>query len=218
MAPSPTDAPTPAPRPTFDALFADPRHYRADCRMLRTAVRRGWLNAAPQADRDRLLARFEQATCDRHAADPDGRDARAILAECSTLLELVGTNQRDTLRALRYCWAGGPGSRTTGRPRERWHVSDYPGRLDANALRRRAKAEGADLRTLHAIDVRPADAPDCSGERVALAVVADARYGWRVWLVCPRCGERRVHLYPTRAGVRCRGCAGVWYAPTGQRK
>lgn len=55
-------------------------------------------------------------------------------------------------------------------------------------------------------DVRAADKPDDPGERIALAVVTDARYGW---LVCPRCRSRRIHLYPTRSNVRCRRCAGI---------
>lgn len=201
-----------APRPKFDTLFADPRHYRGDCRLMRTAIRRGWLNDAPQADRDALVARFEQASAERRADDPDTMNFRATFAEAWAMIELERANQDPLLRALRYSWAGELTDRNTGRPRERWHVSDYPNRIDANELRRRAKADGTDLRTLHAIDVRPADKPDDPGERIALAVVADARYGWRVWLVCPRCKCRRGHLYPVRAGVRCRKCAGIAYA------
>lgn len=201
-----------APRPKFDTLFADPRHYRGDLRLMRTAIRRGWLNDAPQADRDALVARFEQASAERRADDPDTRNFRALLGECYAMIELARANQDLLRRALRYAWAGELADRNTGRPRERWHVSDYPNRIDANELRRRAKADGTDLRTLHAIDVRPADKPDDPGERIALAVVADARYGWRVWLVCPRCKCRRAHLYPVRAGVQCRKCAGIAYA------
>jgi hypothetical protein len=201
-----------APRPKFDTLFADPRHYRGDLRPMRTAIRRGWLNDAPQADRDALVARFEQASDERRADDPDTRNFRALLGECYAMIELDRANSAPIHRALRYAWAGELTDRNTGRPRERWHVSDYPNRIDANELRRRAKADGTDLRTLHAIDVRPADKPDDPGERIALAVVADARYGWRVWLVCPRCKCRRAHLYPARAGVRCRKCAGIAYA------
>ena len=201
-----------APRPKFDTLFADPRHYRGDCRLMRTAIRRGWLNDAPQADRDALVARFEQATTERHADDAEGQNFRATLAEIWTAIELERADQTPRLRALRYSWAGELTERNTGRPRERWHVSDYPNRIDANELRRRAKADGTDLRTLHAIDLRPASKPDDPGERIALAVVADARYGWRVWLVCPRCKRRRAHMYSVRAGALCRQCAGIAYA------
>ncbi len=200
-----------APRPKFDTLFADPKHYRGDCRLMRTAIRRGWLNDAPQADRDALVARFEQASAERRADDPSTINFRALLAECAVVIEMDRTNLEAAARALRYSWAGEPTGQSTGRPRERWYVSDRPDRIDANELRRSAKAEGADLRTLHAIDVRPADKPDDSGERIALAVVADARYGWRVWLVCPRCKYRRAHLYPVRSGVRCLKCAGIGY-------
>lgn len=198
--------------PNFESLFADPRHYRGDCRLVRTAIRRGWLDDLPQADRDALVARFEAVTAARHADDPDARNVRAIIAESLVAVELIRANAAPVMRALRYAWDGATTERTTGRPRERWHVSDYPNRIDANELRRRAKADGLDLSALRSIDVRPADRPDDPGERIALAVVADARYGWRVWLVCPRCKCRRAHLYPVRAGVRCRKCAGIAYA------
>lgn len=201
-----------APRPKFDTLFADPRHYRGDCRLMVTAIRRGWLKDAPQADRDALSARFNEAMRERWATEPAESKPRALFAEVAAMLAMDRDNTAPIHRALRYAWGGELTDRNTGRPRERWHVADYPNRIDANELRRRAKADGTDLRTLHAIDVRPADKPDDAGERIALAVVADARYGWRVWLVCPRCKCRRAHLYPVRAGVRCRKCAGIAYA------
>jgi hypothetical protein len=203
-----------APRPKFDTLFADPRHYRGDLRLMSTAIRRGWLNDAPQAERDALMVRFEQAKRERKAAGfvSDGQRIRTMFAEVSAAIEMERANREPAIRVLRYSWDGELTDHTTGRPRERWHVSDYPNRIDANELRRRAKADGTDLRTLHAIDVRPADKPDDPGERIALAVVADARYGWRVWLVCPRCECRRAHLYPVRAGMLCRKCAGIAYA------
>lgn len=198
--------------PKFDTLFADPRHYRADCRLVVTAIRRGWMAKAPQADRDALAKRFEQVTTERWATDPDSRNVRAFFAECAVLLAMDRDNTNLAIRALRYAWAREPTERSTGRPRERWHVSDYPNRIDANELRRRAKARGTDLQTLQAIDVRSADKPGDDGERVVLVVLPDPQYVWRVWLVCPRCKRRRVHLYPTRGGIRCRKCAGIAYS------
>lgn len=206
-----TNEHTHAPRPKFDTLFADPRHYRGDCRLLRTAVRRGWLNDAPQRDRDALVARFVQASDERREADADNRNVRALFAEVRAMMAMDRASMDPVWRALRYSWAGEFTDRTTGRPRERWHVADYPNRIDANELRRRAKADGTDLQTLRAIDLVPADKPDDAGERVALRVAPDARYGWRVWLVCPRCKERRTHLYTVRAGARCRKCVGIAY-------
>jgi hypothetical protein len=47
---------------------------------MRTAIRRGWLNDAPQADRDALVARFEQASAERRADDPDATNFRALFA------------------------------------------------------------------------------------------------------------------------------------------
>lgn len=211
------------PRPKFDTLFVDPRHFRGDCRLVRTAVRRGWLNDVPQADRDALGARFSRAMDERKAAGfaSPGQEARAILAWVAAGIGIEGENQRDLHRALRYVWAGDFTGRATGRPRERRYVTDYTGRIDANDLRRRALADGIDLGTLRSVTVTPTDAPDdagvCGGwgERVALAVSPDRRYGWRVWLVCPRCQRRRTHLYPVRAGIRCRACAGIAYRAGG---
>jgi len=196
-------------RPRFDALFADPRHYRGDCRLMRTAIRRGWLN---DADRDALVARFEKAMTERHAADADNRNVRALMAECAAMIELEQARLTGEVAALRWTFEGKtPGDSLAGRPRERWHVGDYPRRIDANAIRRRALADGMDLRSLHAIDLRPAGKPDAPGERIALTVVADARYGWRVWLLCARCGRRCGYLYPIRSGVRCWRCSGIRY-------
>jgi hypothetical protein len=197
----------------FDALFADARHYRSDCRLVRTAIRRGWLDDLPDADRAALVARFDRATAERHAADPEARNARASIAESLVALELARANAAPILRTLRYAVGCGTSDRATGRPRERWHVTDHPNRIDAHAIRQRARADGIDARTLNAIHVVPAERPDDPGQRVALVVTPDARVGWRLWLLCPRCGSRRVHLYPVRAGVLCRACAGVRYGP-----
>lgn len=214
-----SDPDAPTPRPKFDALFADPRHFRTDCRLLRMASRRGWLHGVSEADRAALIARFEQACSQQDAENPEGRSIRAMLGEAGVRVELARADQSQVIRALRYSWGDEPNDRTSakgGRPRERWHVADYPNRIDAQEIRRRAKASGLDLSALRSIHVLSADNPaddGCKGgERIALAVVADARYGWRVWLKCPRCNCRRVHLYPTRAGVLCRGCAGINYA------
>ena len=202
------------PRPKFDTLFQDPRHYRADCRLMGTAIRRGWLDGAPQADRDALLARFEQAIGERDAAwfVSDTQQCRAIFAQARAMIAAVAVDQRDERRD--WCaMIAGVEHWSSGRPRERWHVGDYPTRLDANELRQRFIAEGVDLQTLQAIHVASGDLldPACEGERIALAVAPDARYGWRLWLLCPGCGCRRVHLFPIRSGFRCRKCARIGY-------
>ncbi|MBX3359909.1 MAG: hypothetical protein KF705_00500 [Phycisphaeraceae bacterium] len=165
----------------------------------------------PQVDRDALVRRLTDAQAEREGTerlDP----CRASIGEARVLLDMHAANMNGAIRAMRLS-VGGKG---TGRPRERWHVTDYPNRIDANTIRRHAKASGIDLRTLDGatIDVRPADTPDDPGERIALAVVADTRCGWRLWLLCPRCRCRRVFLYPTRAGIRCRVCAGIRYGGT----
>jgi len=209
------DDPPPAhgPRVQFDSLFSDPRHFRGDCRLLRTAIRRGWLDDAPDDVRAALVSRFEVGCRKFDARHPDGPAGervrgswcRGLFAQMAAGIELE--------RAIRA-----PLLRTAGRPRKRWHVSDFQNRIDANELRRRALADRIDLSTLDGgtVNVRIGDDPGDPGERIALAVVADRRHGWRMWLVCPGCGARRAHLYPVRAGVWCRKCAGVGYDNSGR--
>ena len=178
---------------------------------MRTAIRRGWLDDVPQADRDALVVRFNEATNARRGDDPDGHNTRAMMAEIAAAFALEHANHRDAMRELRYAMAWRPTGQTNGRPRERWHVSDYVNRIDAHELRRCAKADGVDLSTLNAINVRRGDDSSGHGERVGLAVAFDARFGWRIWLVCPCCGSRRTHLYPPRGGICCRRWGGGGY-------
>gem|GEM_PF-4537017 len=201
----PTES-TPPARTRFDSLLSDPRHYRGDLRMVRAALRANRLESLTDDERAALVDRVFNTDLDA-LAGPCGHtltSVRALLTRARLGIDMTRRNQLAHWQPLGYM--------LPGRPRRHRLTLNKAGRIDANELRRRAKADGTDLRTLHAIDVRPADKPDDAGERIALAVVADARYGWRVWLVCPRCKCRRAHLYPVRAGVRCRKCAGIAYA------
>lgn len=203
-------------RSHFDTLFADPRHFRGDCRLMRTAIRRGWLDDVPQAHRDTLIDRYERARAEREAAGFASASAqtRAILAWVRAGVEAVSADQRNEHRALRYARAGVWTGHTTGRPRERSHVGEWANRIDATAIRRRVIAEGGDVATARAIVVGRDDA----GQRVAVSVSLGRVGGWRLRLVCPRCGVRRVFLYPTTSGVACRECAGIRYADRGQQR
>lgn len=75
-------------------------------------------------------------------------------------------------------------------------------RISASRICRAAldKQGHACLHCLSAIDVCRNDKPDDGGERIALAVVKDSRYGWRVWLICPRCQSRRTPV-PSAGGL-----------------
>jgi hypothetical protein len=201
-----------APRPKFDTLFADARHYRGDCRLVVTAIQRGWLKDAPQADRDALAARFEQVTTERWAQDPDTRSVRAFFAECAVLLAMDRDDTAPIHRALRYAWAGELTDRTTGRPRERWYVTDYPNRLDAAAIQRDAKRDGRNPLDVRGLTVTRRDDEGERTDTVEVVAMPDRFRRVKLWLVCPRCKCRRAHLYPVRAGVRCRKCAGIAYA------
>ena len=100
-----------------------------------------------------------------------------------------------------------------GRPRERVWVSEHPNRLDANAVRREATATGIALESVGAVDVRHSIDGRAERVRVAVVCVPHPLYRVRLWLVCPACGGRRVHLYLTRGrGVGCRRCMGLAYA------
>lgn len=98
--------------------------------------------------------------------------------------------------------------RPQGRPRKR----------AAYRATRLAKAEaaGTDLQTLREVTVtcNRAEGP-ARAERIRLAVSPDPRWGWRVWLLCPQCGLRRAHLYPTTYGIMCRGCGELGYGRPG---
>lgn len=91
------DSPT---RPKFDALFAEARHYRGDCRLVRTAIRRGWMKDVPQEDRDALIRRFTQAQSEREAFDRLD-PCRASIGEAHALIEMNRENLASFRRALR---------------------------------------------------------------------------------------------------------------------
>ena len=204
--------PTP---PKFDALFADPRHYRADCRLLASAIRRGWLDDAPQADRNALGARFNEAMNSRWAADPKQSNYRALFAEIAAMLAMDRDYMDPLRRLLRYSWAGEVTGQATGRPRERWYVSDHPDRLDAAAIQREQVAAGVNPLDVRSVTVNLRGDDWERTDTAALVAMPDRVRRVRLWLICPTCGRRRAHLYATRAGVRCRECAGIGYGATG---
>jgi hypothetical protein len=72
-------------RPPFGALFADARTYRGDCALLRRAIRRGWLHAAPQANRDTVLKCFERADAVRAEAQTVSSEQLIRVAICTVL-------------------------------------------------------------------------------------------------------------------------------------
>lgn len=92
---------TGVPRPMFGTLFADPRHYRGDLRLMRMAIRRGWLNDVPQATRDALVARFEQARAERRASDPEQHNNHALAGECLVLFTMIEATLSALERAMR---------------------------------------------------------------------------------------------------------------------
>lgn len=109
-----------------------------------------------------------------------------------------------------YKWGEAP----TGRDRKRSHVDEFKTRLDAARIRRDLAASGSLGKsgrwTLHAT----VGVGESAFEVTATAIETPARLGgWRVWLICPNCKQRRVHLYPhARFGIGCRKCFRIGYA------
>ncbi len=111
-------------------------------------------------------------------------------------------------------WYGG----RSGRPRDRWHVSDYPQRLDARSIRRELLAEGGDPRKATCIEVTHGAGNNRRTDRARMVAIDCPIYGVRLWLVCPRCGSRRVHLYHVNAGIACRSCLRIIYTDRRRRR
>lgn len=108
----------------------------------------------------------------------------------------------------RYYWP-----QSTGRPRERWRVSDYPAHaeLDANAIRQHCKETGKEQGP-GCLAVRFADRAGVMHlASIAIESLPHLLYGQRWFLRCPRCGSRRVKLYITRTGPACRRCHRLTY-------
>ena len=97
----------------FAGLFAEPRHFRADARLVRTALRRGWVGA------DEAGALIERLSDAMERLDPadfatPGAAGRAQLAAAGALIALLGDALAEAARQSRY-----PPGQTRGRPRGR---------------------------------------------------------------------------------------------------
>lgn len=192
-------------RPRFDTLFIDPHHYRADLRLVRSAIRKGWVRAE---DRAALVQRVQDAMDEREASpDPAyAKNIRKTLAEAWTLIAM----EVDNIAAeMRERTGGKP-----GRPRRRWWVSDFPagGVLDASTVRRDLLASGTDISGgLVLAAVVKGDGWEVAAS-VTVAAIQRPPIGLYLVLICPRCGGRRMRLYGTRRGLVCRGCGRIRYS------
>lgn len=100
-------------RERFAGLFGDARHLRSDARLVRTALRRGWVSPDDAAA---LLERLARAMNDLRADDyaTPSAAARAKLAAAAALFGVLRDALDAETRATRYM----PGQ-TRGRPRTR---------------------------------------------------------------------------------------------------
>jgi hypothetical protein len=95
-----------------------------------------------------------------------------------------------------------------GRPRTRLRLDELRGaRIDADELRRRAKADGVRLDQPGKALVRSTDTDRTEHTTsVPIQVLHNAAGYWRWYLLCPRCGHRRRFLYAVGCGVSCHVC------------
>lgn len=210
----PDEPTTEPPASAGDALFAGPRHFRGDARLLRTALRRGWLKDTPDERigtlAGRLMAGYDERQADGFTtADSESRHG---LGFAKTAIALEWLNARRCDEALDQLIRSMPmPARPPGRPRLRPRRSDDATRLDAAELVARARAEGRNLDAL-IVAVRRADRSDEPATRIAIELVPMPRGARRAFFRCPRCLSRRAHLYPDANGVGCRTCGVVDYA------
>lgn len=190
----------------FDQLFTDPRHFRSDCRSFATAIRHGRLDHFTPEQRaearDQLFAALEARKAAGFATT--GAQTRVLRAWGEAVMAM----DADNLRAEAAQSRPGGSVPLTGRPRECWRVEERRPGLDANAVARQAKEMGRQAREVSEVIVGAVEGVPGSGERVGV-VTTDSGH---LRLTCPRCGSRRRFLYPVRAGMRCRSCAGLIYA------
>lgn len=195
-------------RPRFDELFANPRHYRGDCKLLRTAIRRGWLDDLAPDARDALFARLLKATSERDSCEylSDDQRARGGLAMARAIIDAEQRALAEAKHFTRFAWPSP--THPTGRPRDRYQVSEHKHRIEASVLRRQYVRSGGNPDEVTAIDAT-------IGEHlVRLRVTRPstaAGFSARWLLVCPSCGVARSHLYSTKGGIGCRGCLVLRY-------
>lgn len=127
------------------------------------------------------------------------------------LVAIDGDSGRRVRPAPRGCPPYYFAGQRAGRPREHWYVSDHPDPLDANAQRRSMLAAGQDPARVLAVAVTHGREGQTRTDSVQLAASPCRVYGVRLWLLCPRCGSRRRHLFHVRGGVACRVCLRIGY-------
>lgn len=183
----------PSPRERFDALLTDPRHYRGDLTLLRTAVRRGWIK--DQADRDVACERFCASVYDDAPVRARERHygpltrCRVTIKSARTMIDMVNAN-----KATEYAhWPSMMACQINGRRRERWRVGDMP---DLCVTRCRLLILAAiDAGELHVSVTLPTEAGGTRQRAIGFRVIRTGRGGRRYLWHCPRCREARTKLY-----------------------
>lgn len=161
------------------------------------------------ADRDAFVDRLNELPgCEYDHSRPLDYNWRRIRSAVYLVLEMDSSNEREERYANPFGWP----ERTSGRPRRRWYVSDFPQRLEASRVRldllRQPDPWAADFIVVtHGAPEGPPRA-----DRVALVRQGTPeRRTLRVLLICPGCRSSRRRLYLTASGVQCRRCLRLRY-------
>ena len=94
----------------FGSLFQDPKSFRGDCALLRRAISRKWLHAAPQSYRDAVL----RSLCECEAVQEMARggssahSVRVTLAFVRAVIAWEGEEQRERHAVWDWVMGWGP--------------------------------------------------------------------------------------------------------------
>jgi len=183
-------------RRPFDTLFADPRRFRGDLRLARTAIRR---NTVPPENRgpliDKLMALLDVREEYERLYGPC-KAGRLMLGAARALLDAAQHNLRldwELDRLLRGYGKRGPIPRRAG-VREGC-------RLDVRALQ--IGDTGPSPVATGFVRSTFADGTQETATIVRLPGVREQRWAY----LCPRCRRRCRYLFARMSGLACRRCA-----------
>jgi len=188
------------PRKRFDTLLVDPSCTRGDCRLIRRALRQGWVQGE---DVVTLVEDFYSKASLSEDRPPLTRPVRSGLAVCEVTVDIARMTLNEIVRSLPWYRSQG------GRPRER-PIANDPNRISAAVLQK-SVPDPVYVRqsfgfTWHTM------AGDKREQSLRAEWVPISAMKWKLWLICPRCRRRRAFMYIDCAGLGCRVCTRARYA------
>jgi len=188
-------------RKRFDTLLVDPAHARSDCRLIRRALRLGWVQGEDAID---LIEDFHSKAKLGPDRPPLTQPVRSGLAACEVFAEIGRMTLNEVFRTM-PCY-----SPRGGRPRKR-PIANGSDRISAKALRLLV-LEPSYVRTNFCLRWQTLAGDKCEQNLISLWVPTSA-VDWKLWLLCPRCQRRRAFMYLDAAGLGCRVCTRARYVP-----